>query len=179
MEAFKACAQSVYDSSEFEPLRAHIPLEGSYSLEQLTDSHMATDEQIKAIYAEHPKMAACREQALNSLAQFTPTVVPILTSEWIRAEDSLIRLIEKKQTWGEYSTAIRADANESRSQLIAEGQRIGAELARSHEVELARRQAAAAAIVQFAQTQQVINAMTRPVTTTCSAYANSSTCVTH
>jgi phage terminase Nu1 subunit (DNA packaging protein) len=51
--------------------------------------------------------------------------------------------------------------------LQAEERRIVSGLERSHEAELARRQAAAQAIAQWAQTQQVINAMNRPVTTNC------------
>ena len=51
--------------------------------------------------------------------------------------------------------------------LQAESQRIVAGLEQSHQAELARRQAAAQAIAQWAQTQQAINAMNRPVTTNC------------
>jgi len=58
-------------------------------------------------------------------------------------------------------------AIEGRTELTAELQRITYELQQSHESELARRQAAAQAAAEvsarYAQTQQIINNMHRPV----------------
>lgn len=174
------CVQTVYDSPDFAPLRAHIPGPHSQAtLEQQTDPAFATDEEIKALFAEHPKANACRQQLLDQLVQQTPTFVPILASAYSRIEDGMIGLVQKQTTWGDYTRQVKSITETMRGQLVTEGQRIDANLERSHEAELARRQAAANAIAQFAQTQAAINALNRPVVTTCNAYGNSATCVTH
>ena len=58
-------------------------------------------------------------------------------------------------------------AIQGRSELTAEAERITSGLQQSHEAELARReaaaQAAADAFARYAQTQQIINSMNRPV----------------
>jgi hypothetical protein len=60
---------------------------------------------------------------------------------------------------------------EAQAQLVAEARRIEAGLEQSHEAELAQRQAAAqaaaAALAQYAQTQQIIANMNRPTFTNC------------
>lgn len=174
------CIQTVYDSQEYAPLRPHIPgPHAQATLEQQTDSAFATDEEIKALFAEHPKANACRQQLLDQLMQQTPTFVPILASAFSRIEDAMVGLIRKQTTWGDYTRQVKSIIEAMRGQLVTEGQRIDANLERSHEAELARRQAAANAIAQFAQTQAAINALNRPVVTTCNAYGNSATCVTH
>ena len=68
---------------------------------------------------------------------------------------------------------------DTQAQVRAEDQRIAAGLQVSHQAELARRQAASAAIAQYMQNQQAINAANHPVVTNCSAFGNSATCVTH
>lgn len=173
------CMQAVYDSPEVAPLRAHIPAPRSQAtLEQQTDPAFATDEEIKALFAEHPKANACRQQELDRLVQQTPSVVPILANGFSHIEQAMIGLVQKRTTWGEYTRQVKSIVEETRGRLAAEGQRIDANLEQSHEAELARRQAAINAIAQFAETEIAIAALNRPVVTTCNAYGNSATCVT-
>jgi hypothetical protein len=165
------CIRALYDSADYAPLRAHIPAPPSQTtLEQLADPAFATDDEIKALFAVHPKANACRQQELDQLMQQTPTFVPILASAFGRGEDALLGLIQKQTTWGAYMRQLKA--------IVSEGKRIDANLAQSHEAELARRQAAANAIAQFVQTAAEITALSRPVVTTCNAYGNSATCIT-
>jgi hypothetical protein len=63
------------------------------------------------------------------------------------------------------------------SALSVEGQRITGGLEQQHEAELARRQAALDALARWAQTQQVINAMNRPVITNCMNLGTMTNCV--
>ena len=72
------------------------------TLEQLTDNNLVTDDELKIILELHPKMQLCRKQALDKISQSMPTVVPILLGIYIKSEDSVIDLIQKKQSWGAY-----------------------------------------------------------------------------
>jgi hypothetical protein len=92
-------------------------------------------------------------------------------------EDYLIALIQKKITWGEYVKGLKDAWTETyRPQLIAEEQRIFAGLAQKNAAELAQRQAAANAMAQYFQIEQIINNMNRPVVTNCMSFDKSVRC---
>jgi len=108
----------------------------------------------------HPKFQSCRKQALDRISQSTPTLAPIMLVAMTKSEDSLIDLIQKKQSWGAHGRRVRDATIAGTAELQAESQRIVAGLQQSHEAELAQRQAAAqaasAALAQYSQTQQII-----------------------
>ena len=91
----------------------------------------------------------------------------MLAKTFAEADDDTITFVQRKRSWGEHVRRGRDRALAMQAGLQAEGQHIVAGLEQSHQAELARRQAAAQAIAQWAQTQQAINAMNRPVTTNC------------
>jgi len=164
----QACVIAVYDSPEFAPLRAHFALPPERpTLQQLSDNSRATDGEVRLILDVHPRIQACRQQALDRVTQSTPSLAAILATLYAKSDDSLILLIRKKQSWAEHTRQVRDLAVEGRSELTAEAQRITSELQQSHEAELARRQAAAQAatdaLAQYAQTQAIIANMNRPV----------------
>lgn len=191
------CVTAVYNSPDFAPLRPHVPLMiTNATLEQLTDASNATDDEIKAIYAVYPQTQACRNAALQSLAPLTPTIVPILTAEFEKRDASLIDLVQRKSTWGDHVRSGKEVAITTQAQLITAYQQIEAQLQQSRDAELARRQAAiqaaANAMAEYGQRQQMINNMNRPVFTNCTssgqafgnsfggAYGNATTnCTTH
>jgi len=175
----EACVLAIYNSPEAEPLRPHLPFKvQEATLQQMTDTSKATDEQVNAIFALHPKLQACRQVELQNLATATPSVVPILVSAFNKDDESLIDLIQRKVTWGDFIRQLKSISLEAQRELTDEGQRIKSNLQRSHEAELAQRQAAANALAQFAQTQALINSMNRPVMTNCTGVGNTVNCVT-
>jgi hypothetical protein len=168
VQDLQACAETVYNSPEYAPLRRHVPFRVTdITLEQLSDNSFATDDEVQLILETHPKMQSCRKQALDRISQSTPTLVPIMLVVLTKSEDSLIDLIQKKQSWGAHVRRARDAIIAGTAELQAEGRRITSELQQSHEAELAQRQAAAqaaaAALAQYAQTQQIISNMNRPV----------------
>jgi hypothetical protein len=157
-----SCMNQLTGSPAHAALRAHGPPAGKYSLEPISDPSYATDEEIKALYAARPHTLTCRYAFLNQLANVGPGYVPIFTREWDQADDSFIRLIQKKETWGEYLTEGRGLAKDASSQELAEYHRIVAGVQTSQQAEIARRQAAAAAIAEYSQKQQAIDAANPP-----------------
>jgi hypothetical protein len=183
VQELQACTKALYDSPEYAPLRRHAPYKVSdATLEQLSDNSLATDDEIKLILALHPQLQSCRKQALDRITQSTPTLVPIMLGVVTKGEDSLIDLIQKKQSWGAHVRRVRDVVVAGAAELQVEGQKIMAGLLQSHEAELAQRQAAAqamaASFAQYAQTQQIINSMNRPVFTNCSEMGNMLNCTT-
>jgi hypothetical protein len=178
VQDLQSCSMAIYNSPEFAPLREHLPSNVTQAtLEQLSDNRLATDGEIKIILAVHPQLQACRKQALDRISQSTPTLVPILLATLTKNEDSLIDLIQKKQSWGTYVRGVRDRAVAQNAELQAEIRRIEAGLQQSHEAELAQRQRAAEALSQWAQTQQMLNAANRPVITNCNQIGGMVNCV--
>ena len=178
LQDLQTCAMAVYNSPELAPLRRHLPFKPTdATLEQLTDASLATDEEIRVILEEHPKLQSCRQHTMDQISQTTPTAVPIFLGIATKSEDSLIDLIQKKQSWGAHVRRIRDVTIAGAAELQAEGQHIEAGLQQSHEAELGRRQAAADALVHYSQTQQIINNMNRPVITNCNRFGGMVNCV--
>jgi hypothetical protein len=177
VQDLQACAAAVYNSPEFTPLRRHVPYKATdATLEQLSDNSFASDEEVRIILAVHPELQSCRKQAFDRIAQSTPTLVPIMLGVVTKGEDSLIDLIPKKQSWGAHVRQVRDTTIEGSAELQAEARRIVAGLQQSHEAEIAERQRATEALAQWAQTQQVINAINRPVITNCNAFGSMVNC---
>jgi hypothetical protein len=172
------CSAAAYNSPEFEPVRPHLPPKlDDATLVQLADQNFPNDNEIAAIVATHPKYNACRQAFLNQLSQTAPSLAAIWAALYTKNEAVTVQLVQKKLPWGEYLTRAKANASDTKLQLNQESQRIVAGLNRSHEAELARRQAAANAMAQYMQTQQIINNMNRPVVTNCNQFGTMVNCV--
>jgi hypothetical protein len=120
------------------------------------------DQEIKAIFATHPRVQECRKAYLVNISQSTPSLVSIYTAFYNKSEDDLLALIRKQLTWGEFAKKRRDDATETQTAVQAEGRSIVEGLKQDNVAELAQRQKAAEAVAQWAQTQQMINALNRP-----------------
>lgn len=115
-----ACAQGVHASSAYAPLRIHIPLHrNDATLQQLTDTHKATDVEINAILTVHPQLQACRTAYLNRISTIAPTLETIIAASDAPDDDNLTDLIQKKQSWGEYTTRAKAINMKMQAQFSA------------------------------------------------------------
>ena len=129
--------------------------------------------------ALHPRIQACRKAILDGLLGTMPSVVPVLAREFAGADDDTIAFVQRKLSWGERVRRARDRYLALQAELQTEERQIVAGLERSHEAELTRRQAAADAMARWAQTQQVINAMNRPVFTNCTGTGSMVNCISH
>jgi hypothetical protein len=164
----KSCVTDAYNAPGSAPLRPHFPLDlRDLTLAQMSDQSSPTKQEVDAVLTMHPRIQSCRKTALDGLLNTAPTVVPMLARAFAEADDDTIAFVQRKRSWGEHVRRGRDRALAMQAGLQVEGQRIVAGLEQSHQAELARRQAALNAMAQWAQTQQVISAMNRPVTTNC------------
>lgn len=168
LQRLQACTANIYNSPDLEPLRKDLPLNpNSASLEQLANTNFVSGVEVRLIFANHPKLQACRQEFIAQISQTTPTWVPIFVKMTTTNDNYLIELLQKKLDWGDFLERLRQTTNEANAELVAENQRILAALEQSHEAELARRQAAtqaaADALARYGQTQQIISNMNCPV----------------
>ncbi len=174
----KACATVVYNDPSLASVRPHAPmLATDATLQQLADQSFATAEEGAALTAVWPRLTACRKATLEALVSTTPGFVPILTRAYSQVDDATILLIQHKLSWGDYAKRRRDIEAASLAATQAEANRVTAGLRQENDAELARRQAAANALAQWVQTQQVINAINRPVMTTCTATPGIANCI--
>jgi hypothetical protein len=168
---FKSCVAALYSAPEAAPLRPHIPRDvRDLTLAQLSDRSFTTNEENNAIFLLYPRLQQCQKTYLDGLSGAIPSFVPILSREYIENEDSVLLLVQRKQSWGDFSKRRRDMELEAQSQIQAEARRVIAGLEQSHEAELARRQAAiqatSDALARWGQTQQIISNMNRGVNCT-------------
>jgi hypothetical protein len=147
------------------------------SLSQLADPGFANQSEIDAIVAIHPQLKSCQKEALEGLSQTTPSIVPILAASYTKGDDDLLFLIQQKISWGDFNKRRRDEMIAGQAAIQAELQHMTANLERSHEAELARRQAAFDALARWSQTQQMINAASKPVITNCAQMGFMLNCV--
>ena len=97
----KACATAIYASPEAASLRPHYALDPrDITLAQLADTSPASPEEISAILVLYPRLQQCQKQMLDGLTRGTPSLIPILAAEFVKGEDNVIALIQRKESWG-------------------------------------------------------------------------------
>lgn len=176
---FNECVRNLIDTKEFDPIRANVPYNPlEATIQQLADTKKATKQQVAAILLVHPRYQQCRSALQVALSSTTPTIVPIIVSQWTQNDANLVLLVQRKISWGSYVQRLRDLFVRQEGQMIAEYQRIGQGLLQSHEAELENRRRAFRALADYAQQQQIIDSMRRPSLTNCSTWQNHVNCVT-
>lgn len=177
--SLKECTAAVYHDPQYAPLLIHAPENvRNATLQQLADKHFASDDEVSLLFAIHPRLKECRDNGVDQLARTTPTLVPILTESMMQQENTLVALIRKEITWGDYLRKNRDLASETTVKTTDEIKRIAAGLDRDNRDEIAERTEAISAIARLVQTEQAIAAMQRPRTTNCVVASNDVRCVT-
>jgi hypothetical protein len=148
------------------------------TLEQLSERKKASSSEIAAVLTVHPRYQDCRKTLLNEVSVATPSIAPIIVTQWTENDANIVLLVQRKITWGQYLQRLRDLFATQAQQITAEFERIGAGLLEAHEAELDRRRAALQALAAYAQQQQIIDNMRRPSTTNCTAWHNNINCVT-
>jgi len=175
---YLSCVSAVYDAPDATPVQSKTPLKADdITLPQLADPSTATASETQAIFGLHPKLKECQRAVLAELGKSTPSFVPILVKEYGRFDDALLLLIQRKISWGDFNKRRRDNASVAQAAIQEAGRQLTSELREMHQNEMAQRQAAAEAIAQWAQTQQMINAMNRPVITNCNRMGSMVNCV--
>lgn len=161
---FKACLAAVVAKPEYASLLPHTPdpATGQPTMAQLTDESLISPEEAKLFAARWDELTPCKTHVLSALSTVRPDVVPVLSDGFAKGAAIAVQLVERKITWGEGARQTQALGVTVRQNVAAVDRQWIADLNASHQAEMARRQAAGAALLQWSAQQQMINAMTRP-----------------
>jgi hypothetical protein len=163
------------------------PLDGSPpSMELLTNTSKPNVEDSSALLEFHREgLSPWRAVTLQDFAKMHPAYAAVAAEAYAAADQQYARLVRREITWGENATASAQRTTALRAELTRVGRQIQAELANAHTYEIQQRQAAAAALSNWAyqqqvlsQNQQVINAANRPRMTNCQYVGTYLNCTT-
>lgn len=178
---FKQCVYRVRDKPEYALLIPHsVDLStGQPTMQQLIDETVPTAEEAKLLIARHDDALPCRKRFVDQLSTTVPAFADIMLMEMANADAIAALLVQRKITWAEATRQEQKLAGDARSKLLSAGREIDIQLGAEHQVELARRQAASNALMQWSLDQQMINSINRPKLTTCNAMGTFVNCVSH
>jgi hypothetical protein len=178
--AMGVCVAASINKPEFALLLPHtVRPNAAPTVAQLTDEQLPTPEEARLLARRYDEINVCRQNALRTLASALPTVLPIFSDGWEKDTANTVQLVERKISWAEATRRWEALKSEARKALMAASQQYLAEMDVWHREELARRERAAAAFLQWSLEQQMINAANRPVVTNCNRFGNMVNCTTN
>jgi hypothetical protein len=163
------------------------PLDGSSpSMGLQTNASKPDPEEVAALLEFHRDgLSPWRAVVLQDFAKIHPAYAAVAAETYATGDQQYARLVRREISWGEYATSSTQRATAMRVALLRVDQQIKTELNNAHAYEVQQRQAAAAALSNWAyqqqvllQNQQAINAANRPRMTNCQyvgAYLNCTT----
>jgi hypothetical protein len=177
----KTCVRAVQNKPEYALLLPHTldPDVTQPTMAMLTDERLPTSEEAREWSARHDEISICRDHALQVLSSVRPDAAGIVVASRAASDALGVQLVERKITWAEFARRGQGISAETRRQLTEADREWMADRNAEHRDELARRERAANALMQWSLGQQMINATNRPVFTNCNGFANSVSCVTH
>jgi hypothetical protein len=87
---------------EYAPLKAKLPAPGQETVDQLTDTSLATDEQAAAIKATYPRTQACHIVGENQIKKVLPGSAMVFLDTDQQVDDAYADLQNRKLSWGDF-----------------------------------------------------------------------------
>jgi hypothetical protein len=172
----------------YQALKDKIPpLDGSSpSMALQTDTSKPNAEDVAALLEFHRDgLSPWRAVVLQDFAKVHPAYAAVAAETYVAADQQYARLVRREISWGDYATSSAQRTTAMRAALLRVDQQIKTELTNAHAYEIQQRQAAAAALSNWAyqqqvllQNQQAINAANRPRMTNCQYVGTYLNCTT-
>jgi hypothetical protein len=178
----KQCTADLYSKSEYASLRPHLlspDRNFQPTMAQLSDETYATKEEAKLLASFQDEADDCKRPAVEKISSVAPKVGVILADIVIESDSTTLRIIKQKITWGASARERQAYVAKSNRKVAEAAQELDSNLTVAHNQELQQRQAAANALMQWSQEQQMITALRRPITTNCSQMGQFTNCTTY
>jgi hypothetical protein len=185
--AIDACDQRLEQSAPYQALKGRLgPRDGAARIALKANQEKATPAEVQEIYALHQDyLMPCRKLRLELASKAHPAFVAVLAESYSKNDATLVRLVNRQISWGQYLTERDALSAEASASGAAVASALQKNLDQAHASELSRRQAAATALSNWAyqqqvlmQNQQMINAMNQPRMTNCQYVGTYLNCTT-
>jgi hypothetical protein len=177
----KTCVRVVLAKPEYASLMPHTPDPWSDqpTMSQMTNESLPAAGDAKLLAARFDDATSCRARFLNTISTVRPDLVPIYIDLYSKNAANAAMLVERKITRVEAVRRGQALSSEGRQKINLADREWAADLNAAHQAEMANRQAAANAMMQWSAQQQMINSMNRPRQTNCYGFGNSVNCTSY
>ncbi len=182
MNEFRQCTSYLYSEPQYAPLLPRLPQPQNNflpTMAQMSDNTYPTQSESQLLIAFHDDAARCKQPAIQKIESVAPNLAVVLADAEIEGDRITLQLVKRQITWGQAATQRQAAWAENNRRLVAADQELANNLNAENRAELAQRQQAANALMQWSLMQQAINAANRPVVTTCSDGGAFVNCVSH
>jgi hypothetical protein len=155
------------------------------TVRKLVNKNRATNEQAADIVEGMRALKPCQVIELQEFGKVHPAYATAIAASYAQMEQDAANLVKKTLTIAEANQRTLARFSRIREDTLRTSSEIVAQYAQAHQFQIQQRQAAIEALQlwvyqqqQLAQQQQLINAMYRPVTTSCNWLGNFLNCTT-
>lgn len=159
-----ACMQQVKGRPDLAVPVSHLlpGVAGQFSMAQMTNQNVPSAAEAASVSALYDALSACNGPYREAVRSVRPDVAEVLDQAHDADAQVAIQLVERRITWGEAVRRVSHVASEVKAQIAeANGQWV-AEKNAENQAELNRRQAAAAAYLNYSAQMQMVNAMNHP-----------------
>ncbi len=127
-ESLNTCIVDTYNDPQFEPLGTHMPMNmRGVTMDQLTDERFATDAEIQMLKLYEESAEPCRKAYVDELRPVVPTVAALTAAAYLKNEEILTDLMQKRVSWGGYISGVVGSYRELNLKVDAEIKRIVSE----------------------------------------------------
>lgn len=174
--ALEACTSRLHSAPQYAVIGSKLVVwDGEPTLAQQTNATKATADEAQMLLELHEQyLAPCRRARLEAAGKGVSAWVPLIVDAYTKQDAVFAEVVKGKVTYGDANRQLMAIKAEGRTKFEAVNREVVGALEKSHNTELARRQAAAASMQQWIyqqqvllQNQQMINAMNQPRVTNC------------
>jgi len=174
----KTCMVNVYNKPDYASITPHLPSPLNNfqpTMAQLSDDTKPTKQESRLLIEYHDDLMPCRQAYVEKIQNIAPTVVQVLSEEWVDSDRITIKLSKREITWGEAAQqrqeivlAARKHLNEAaQTQMLLNAQQETANAATTQ---------AQAAMFQAMKPPPIQIPAYQPTTTNCNAYGNTLNC---
>jgi hypothetical protein len=177
----QACAAPIVDDPKYAQLAKHMPLHGfnATTVEQMESTDYPTQSDIQLISDFRDRLEPCHENFVNAYNSIPGNLAAPVQNFYNEEDQGIIALSQGHTTWGQFVQAMHSAVVDEGEQLKEASNQLGAQLQEQNNIEVEQRAQALQNFANYEQQQQAINAMNRPVTTTCNRFGMQTTCTSN
>ncbi len=151
------CGNAVYDDPKFSLLTAHIPFNPDLSsLAQLSDQHLATNEEMALLFNFDSAFVKCPTAYLEQMRTIVPAMAMIAAEGYAKNEYITADLIERKLTWGDYDKIRKKNYDDAVQLLTLEFNRVLRGTGPESETDPVLRKDVSVALMRYYQSLKIV-----------------------
>jgi hypothetical protein len=164
LDSAKQCMARYTASADYQSLKDKLPPLSEPAPMSLLANHErpSTAEAETLIRVHREYVTPCRQIIVEGMNRMHPGIGGAYASNYAAADAEYVKLVRREISWGDYALARERESAALQQRVAAIDAAVKKDLTQSHEAELQRRQASAAAMAQWSYQQQVIAALNRP-----------------